>query len=69
MIKADVVMADDLKESLVVTDKSGKLVVIKGLENYMVVDTDDVLLICPRNEVAFKNVITDLTVNEMNRYQ
>ena len=35
----------------------------------MVVETDDVLMICPRDEVAFKNIITDLTVNELNRYQ
>jgi len=69
MVKASEVMMDGVRESIVVSQKQGKLVVIKGLDNYMVVDTDDVLMICPRDEVAFKNVITDLTVNEMNKYQ
>lgn len=69
MIKASAAMMDGVKDSIVVSEKSGKLMAIKGLENYMVVDTEDVLMICPRDEVAFKNVITDLTVNEMNKYQ
>ena len=69
MVKASATMMDGVKESIVVSQNPGKLVVIKGLDNYMVVDTDDVLMICPRDEVAFKNVITDLTVNEMNKYQ
>ena len=69
MVKAWETMMDGVRESIVVSQKQGKLVVIKGLDNYMVVDTDDVLMICPRDEVAFKNVITDLTVNEMNKYQ
>jgi mannose-1-phosphate guanylyltransferase len=35
--------------SLVSVSDSDKLVVIEGLQRYLVVDTDDVLLICPRN--------------------
>ncbi len=69
MIKVDAAMTDGVKESIVVCNNPDKLVVIKGLDHYMVVDTEDVLMICPRDEVAFKNVITDLTVNEMNKYQ
>jgi mannose-1-phosphate guanylyltransferase len=69
MIKADATMIDNVSESIIVCNKPGKLMVVKGLDNYMVIDTDDVLMICPRNEVAFKNVITDLAVNEMNKYQ
>ena len=69
MVKSADAMIDDVKDSLIVSNCPDKLVVVKGLDNYMVVDTDDVLMICPRNEVAFKNVITDLTVNEKNRYQ
>ena len=35
---------------LMVAGQKGKLVVAKGLENFIVVDTPDALLICPRSE-------------------
>ena len=62
-------MIDRVENSIIVSNEDDKLVVVKGLKDYMVINTDDVLLICPRNEVEFKNVITDLTVNEFNKYQ
>ena len=38
-----------------------KLVVIRGLEDYLVVDTDDVLMICPRDESRMKETLSELT--------
>jgi mannose-1-phosphate guanylyltransferase len=35
--------------SLVSVSSARKLVVVEGLHDYLVVDTDDVLLVCPRN--------------------
>ena len=69
MVQAGASMLDKVGNSLILTEKKDKLIVVKGLENYMVVDTNDVLMICPRNEADFKNVITDLAVNELNKYQ
>lgn len=69
MIKATATMLDRVDDSLIVTENKEKLIVVKGLSNYMVVDTEDVLMICPRNDADFKNVITDLAVNELNKYQ
>ncbi len=38
-----------------------KLIVIKGLEDYIVVDTKDVLLICKKEEEQFiKNIVADI---------
>lgn len=62
-------MIDRVEGSVIVSNEEDKLVVVKGLKDYMVINTDDVLLVCPRDEVEFKNVITDLTVNEFNKYQ
>ncbi len=62
-------MIDKVEGSIVVSSEEDKLVVVKGLKDYMVINTDDVLLICPRDSVRFKNVITDLTVNEFDKYQ
>lgn len=62
-------MNEDSSENLVFTSKKGKLVVLSGMSNYMVVDTEDAIMICPRDEKKFKNIITDLTVNELTEFQ
>ena len=58
-----------MEGSIIVSSEEDKLVVVKGLKDYMVINTDDVLLVCPRDSVRFKNVITDLTLNEFDKYQ
>lgn len=69
MVKAGDVMLDKVNDSLIVSENKNKLIVAKGLSNYMIVDTGDVLMICPRNDSDFKNIITDLAVHELNKYQ
>ena len=44
---------------LVCGDKK-KLYAIKGLKDYLVVDTGDVLLICPKDDKNFKDFISGL---------
>lgn len=42
-----------------------KMVVIQGLDNYIVVDTDDVLLICKKgDEQQIKDFVSDITVRD-----
>ena len=69
VVKAEPAMIDRTESSLILTTNKDKLMVIKGLDSYMVIDTPDVLLVCPKNETAFKDVITDLAVHEFNKYQ
>ncbi|MCB0507816.1 MAG: mannose-1-phosphate guanylyltransferase [Bacteroidetes bacterium] len=46
-----------------------KLVVIQGLENYIVVDTDDVLLICNKDEEQrIKEFTHDIKMNKGDKY-
>ena len=47
-------------DNLVVTDNKKKIYAIKGLKDYLVIDTDDALLICPRDDKQFKEFITGL---------
>ena len=61
-------MIDTTTDSVIVSHEKDKLVVVKGLSNYLVINTDDVLMICPREEGKFKEIITDLAVNEKSRY-
>ncbi len=47
----------------------GKMVVLQGLENYCVVDTGDVLLICQRSqEQEIKKITVDLKVSDLDQY-
>lgn len=46
-----------------------KLVVLQGLENFIVVDTDDVLLICERNrEQQIKDYVAEVKRNKGTKY-
>jgi mannose-1-phosphate guanylyltransferase len=47
----------------------GKLVVLQGLENFIVVDTDDVLLICERNrEQQIKDYVAEVKRNKGDKF-
>lgn len=62
-------MVSDVKDSIIFSQEKDKLVAISGLSGYMVVNTDDVLLICQRDESAFKSILTDLPLSEFMKYQ
>ena len=68
MNAAGAVLLDGVNNTMIMTENKEKLVVVKGLDNYMIVDTADALMICPRTEKDFKNVLTDLAVKDLNRY-
>lgn len=47
----------------------GKMAVVNGLKDYIVVDTNDALLICPRSEEqSIKNYIDDVRFNDGEKY-
>ena len=51
----------DSGNNMIKTTHEGKLVVLKGLKDFIVVDTDDALLICHKDEEQFiKQVVGDL---------
>lgn len=68
LIKCGEKIIDTTKDSVIVSEEDGKLVVVKGLSGYIVVNTDDVLMICPKDNSKFKEVIADLAVNEKSKY-
>ena len=60
VISAESVLLYDVRDCLVRVP-ANKLVVLKGLENFMVIDDDDVLLIYPKNnEQEIKNVTKEV---------
>ena len=53
----------------IVSLPADKIAVIKGLKDYIVVDTDDVLMICPRSdEQSIKKYIDDIKFDKGDKY-
>lgn len=60
-VKLKYLLAYNSKGNIVRVKSNNKAVVIDGLENYIIVDTDKALLICPRdNDQLIKDYVLDL---------
>lgn len=68
-VMCDEVMMDKMESCIIMNTEKGKLMAVKGLEDFMVVNTPDVLMICPRDPVRFKNMMTDLSIHDKQKYQ
>ena len=66
---AEKVLLKDSKEVMVISPEKKKLVAIKGLEDFIVIDTDDVLLICPKDDRKFKEFISAIAMPEFEKYR
>jgi len=62
-------IAEDCRNNLVTTQKDGKLIAVKGLSDYVVIDTDDVLLICPKDDKKFKDFISGIAMPGYEKYR
>ena len=63
------VLAEDTKDSLIISPEKKRLVAVNGLEDYIVIDTDDVLLICPKDDRKFKEFISQIGMPEFEKYR
>ncbi len=68
MTRCDDSIIDRTSNSIILSEEKEKLVIVKDLEGYLVVNTDDVLMICPREEAKFKEVLTDLAAKEKSKF-
>ena len=54
-----------VSDSMINSSNPDKLIVVKGLSNYMVIDTEDVLMISPReNEDIIKQTVADILADK-----
>ena len=67
-IAGKALMEDDIK-NIIYSPNNGKLIALRGLENMIVIDTDDVLLICPRGDDKFWSFLSELAMPEYNDYR
>lgn len=59
----------DSRNNIVYTTRDDKLLAVRGLENFIVIDTDDVLMICPRDEQKLKDFLSQLALPEYEEYR
>lgn len=65
----DNILGEGDKDSMLVSKNKKKLYAIKGLKDYVVVDTDDVLLICPKDDKQFKDFLSGLGMPQYEDYR
>lgn len=68
-VSAEKVLTENSKDLLVISPEKKKLVAVSGLEDYVVIDTDDVLLICPKDDKKFKDFISAIGMPEFEKYR
>ena len=67
-VKGDNVIIYDATNNMIMANNK-KLVVVQGLEDYIIIDTNDVLLICRKDkEQEIKDITSDLKRKEMDDY-
>ena len=62
-------LIENCSNNLVISPQKRKLVAIKGLDNFMVIDTDDALVICPKDDKKFKEFISGIAMPEFEKYR
>lgn len=62
-------LIDGNKGTIVYSTAGKKLIAVNGLENFIVVDTDDILMICPREEQKIKEFISEMALPEYKEYR
>lgn len=62
-------LLENTRGTIVATAKEGKLIALSGLRDYLVVDTNDVLLICPRDARSIKEITSRIAMPEFEKYR
>ena len=59
----------DCSDDIVYSTRDDKLLALRGMENFIVIDTEDVLMICPRDEDKLKDFLLQLAMPEYEEYR
>ncbi len=68
-VNADKALIESTTGSLVVSQNRNKLIAVKGLEDFMVIDTPDALVICPKDDKTFKEFISGIAMPGYEKYR
>ena len=59
----------DASGNVLFSEAKNKLVVVRGLEDYMVIDTGDVLVVCPRDGKSMQDTLSEVSMPEFADYK
>lgn len=59
----------DSSNNVFYSGRKDKLTAIRGMDNMIVIDTDDVLLICPRDDARLKSFLSELALPEYEEFR
>ncbi|MCR5519795.1 MAG: mannose-1-phosphate guanylyltransferase [Bacteroidales bacterium] len=59
----------NVTHSIVTGSDPGKLTVVCDLDNFMVIDTDKILLVCPRDERRLQEILSELALPEYSEFK
>ena len=59
----------DCSKDMVYCGDGSKLTVVSGLKDFMVIDTDKVLLVCPRDEKRLQEIMSQLALPEFSEFK
>ena len=62
-------LVKDCSNNILYSGGKKKITAIRGLDNYIVIDTQNALLICPRDENKFKEFLSELAMPEFSEYR
>lgn len=62
-------LLEDTGNTLIISKDRNKLIAVKGLEGYMVIDTEDALVICPKDDRKFKEFISGIAMPDYEKYR
>lgn len=68
-VSAEKTLLENVSGNLVVSQEKKKLIAINGLEDYMVIDTEEALVICPKDDKKFKDFISGIAMPEFEKYR
>ncbi len=68
-VRANRAILRDTKDTALFSLHKSKLTALRGLHDYVVVDTKDVLLICPKKDGHIKEFISNLSVPGFEKYK
>lgn len=63
------VLAKDVSGTVLAGTDAGKLIAVSNLRDFMVIDTDKVLLVCPRDDRKFQEILSELALPEYNEFK
>ncbi|MFA5712638.1 MAG: sugar phosphate nucleotidyltransferase [Bacteroidales bacterium] len=69
VVRGKEIFLKDSKGSIVISSNGGRAIVASNLTDFMVIDTPELLLISPKEESSYKMLFTEITLNELKKYQ